>query len=323
MQTDTHTQTRPSHERLATGLGWFSLALGTAELAAPRGVASLIGIPDDPRLVSVLRGFGAREIASGIGILAQPNRAGWVWSRVGGDAVDLAFLSSAANEDTADRRRVALAAAAVAGVTVLDVICARGLQEQSRRQTNGDAPHEVSVERAVTINKPIDEVYGFWKHYENLPHFMRHLESVVSTGGNRWLWTAKGPAGMRVSWEAETIAERENEWIAWRSLEGADVDNRGSVRFKRAPATRGTEVRVHLKYSPPAGSIGRGVAWLFGKEPAQQIHEDLRRLKQLMETGQVPLSDGPGLWRAAQPPEDVAEIANLAGVQRGADTGVL
>ncbi len=313
----THAHSRLPHERWATGLGWFSLALGTAELAAPRTMARLIGIPDDPRLLSVLRAFGAREIASGLGLLTQPDHPGWAWSRVGGDAIDLAFLGSAASEEGSNRQRVALAAAAVAGVGMLDFICARALHDdrEDRRAAAGELPGgEVGVERSITVKRPIEEVYGFWKGYANLPRFMRHLESVETLGENRTRWTATGPAGTSVSWDAETIVDRDNEWIAWRSLDNADVENHGSVRFTRAPGDRGTEVRVHLEYRPPAGRLGRGVAWLFGEEPGQQIHEDLRRFKQLMETGEVALSEGFGLWRPSQPVEDGETIAELAGV---------
>ncbi len=312
----THADARLSHDRLATGLGWFSLALGAAELAAPRAVARLIGIPDDPRLVSVVRAFGAREIASGAGLLSQSARTGWAWSRVGGDAIDVAFLWSASNEDTVDRQRVALAALGLAGVTALDLLCARGLQreEQARAMTGDVWEHDVSVERAITVNRPVEDVYAFWKDYANLPRFMRHLESVETLGEQHTRWTAKGPAGTTVSWDAETIVDREHEWIAWRSLENADIDNRGSVRFSPAPGDRGTEVRVHLQYSPPAGRLGRGIAWMFGEEPGQQIHEDLRRFKQLMETGEVPLSEGFGLWRPARPSSQTDDIAALAGV---------
>ena len=312
----THADARLSHDRLATGLGWFSLALGAAELAAPRAVARLIGIPDDPRLVSVVRAFGAREIASGAGLLSQSARTGWVWSRVGGDAIDVAFLWSASNEDTVDRQRVALAALGLAGVTALDLLCARGLQreEQARAMTGDVWEHDVSVERAITVNRPVEDVYAFWKDYANLPRFMRHLESVETLGEQHTRWTAKGPAGTTVSWDAETIVDREPEWIAWRSLENADIDNRGSVRFSPAPGDRGTEVRVHLQYSPPAGRLGLGIAWMFGEEPGQQIHEDLRRFKQLMETGEVPLSEGFGLWRPARPSSQTDDIAALAGV---------
>jgi uncharacterized membrane protein len=172
----------------------------------------------------------------------------------------------------------------------------------------------VRVEQVTTINRPIDEVYTFWRNFENFPRFMRHLESVQQLSGPLSRWRAKGPAGMTVEWEAEMLEEREHEWIAWRSLEGADVQNSGSVRFQRAPGARGTEVRVQLQYNPPAGALGKGIAWLFGEEPSQQIHEDLHRMKGLLETGSVPLSEGPGLWRAARPASDPREIKDLAGV---------
>ncbi len=119
-----------------------------------------------------------------------------------------------------------------------------------------------------------------------------------------------------MQWEAEILQEVENEWIAWRSVAGSDVQNSGSVRFRRAPGARGTELRVQLEYVPPAGALGRGVAWLFGDEPEQQIREDLHRFKQLMETGEVTLSDGPGMWRAARPAASPDQIRAYAGVQR-------
>jgi uncharacterized membrane protein len=159
-------------------------------------------------------------------------------------------------------------------------------------------------------------VYAFWKNFENFPKFMRHLENVHMSGPRRSHWHAVPPAGMTVAWEAETLEERENEWIAWRSVEGSQIQNSGSVRFQRAPGARGTEIRVQLQYRPPAGRLGRAIAWMFGEEPDQQIHEDLHRFKQLMETGEIPLSDGPGLWRAAQPAANPDQIRNLAGVSR-------
>jgi uncharacterized membrane protein len=171
------------------------------------------------------------------------------------------------------------------------------------------------VERVTTVSRPIEEVYRFWKNFENFPRFMRHIDSVEVMGENRSRWRATAPAGMRVEWVAETVRDVENEWIAWRSIEGSDVENSGSVRFDRAPGARGTEVRVQLQYAPPAGRLGRSIAWLFGEEPDQQVHEDLHRFKQLMETGEVPLSDGPGLWRAAQPAADPEQVRSIAGVR--------
>jgi uncharacterized membrane protein len=142
------------------------------------------------------------------------------------------------------------------------------------------------------INKAPEELYRFWRNFENLPRFMNHLESVTPLGGDRSHWVAKAPAGARVEWDAEVYNEKENELIAWRSLEDADVNNAGSVRFRRAPNGRGTEVKVVLNYEPPGGKIGAAIAKLFGEEPGQQIEEDLHRFKQLMEAGEVPTTAG-------------------------------
>jgi uncharacterized membrane protein len=306
-----HDRQGQNAEGLAIGLGWFSIALGLAEVGAPRSVARLIGIPPDDSTASVLRAMGAREIATGVAILAQPDRASWMWSRVGGDTLDLSLLGAALGHEQADRGRLGGAIAAVLGVTALDVACAQGL-------SRGGAPDRregVKVEKVITINRPIEQVYDFWRNFHNLPRFMRHLESVDIIDDRRSRWRAVGPAGTSFEWEAETVVERENEWIAWRSVEGSGIRNSGSVRFQRAPGARGTEVRVQLEYSPPAGALGRTIARLFGEEPRQQIADDLRRFKQLMEAGEIPLSDGPALWRAAQPAAEPEKARSLAGVQ--------
>lgn len=300
-----------SAEQLALGLGWFSVGLGLAELLAPRAVAQAIGMPNASP--SVLRAFGAREIGAGLAILSEPDRAAWLWSRVGGDAVDLSYLASGLNEEN-DSTRVGIAMAAVMGVTALDVMCATRLRQEASERTAPREDRAVRIERVTTINKPVHEVYQFWRQFENFPRFMRHLDSVETIGDRRTRWRAKAPAGMTVQWEAETLEDREDEWIAWRSLPGSTIENSGSVRFSPAPGARGTEVRVQLQYSPPAGTVGRGIAWLFGREPDQQIHEDLHRFKQLMETGEIPLSDGPSLSRPARP-GDPEKIRSLAGVR--------
>lgn len=157
----------------------------------------------------------------------------------------------------------------------------------------------IKVEKSVTINKSPAELYRFWRNFENLPRFMDHLESVSVMDNNRSHWVAKAPAGTSVEWDAEVYNEKENELIAWRSLEGADVDSAGSVRFEPAPGGRGTIVRVVLKYDPPGGVVGAAVAKLFGEEPGQQIDDDLRRFKQLMEAGEVATTTGQPSGRSA------------------------
>lgn len=297
-------------QQLAIGLGLFSVALGVTELFAPRRLARAIGMPDASE--ATIRAFGAREVGNGLAILAQPDRATWLWSRVGGDALDASYLASGLNADTTDRGRLMTAIAAVLGVTALDVRAARQLTAQA----NG-APRStvVRVQRTTTINRSVDEVYRFWKDFENFPRFMRHLVSVESLGNRRSRWRATGPAGITVQWDADVIEDVEGQRISWRSVEDSQIENSGSVQFAPAPGARGTEVRVQLEYRPPAGRLGQGLAWLFGEEPEQQVHQDLHRFKQLMETGEIPLSDGYGLWRPARPAGDPQQVKSLAGVQ--------
>jgi uncharacterized membrane protein len=173
----------------------------------------------------------------------------------------------------------------------------------------------LQVSKSVTIKCPREEVYRFWRNLENLPRFMIHLESVKVTGDGRSHWTAKAPAGTQVEWDAEIVTDQPGTLLAWRSVAGSVVPNEGTVRFADAPADRGTEVRVALQYDPPAGGVGAIIAKLFGEEPGQQIADDMRRFKQVMETGEVVRSDGSlegagqGLFkqRASQAP--AAEIS--------------
>jgi uncharacterized membrane protein len=156
----------------------------------------------------------------------------------------------------------------------------------------------VHLERSITVDRPAAELYHFWRNFENLPRFMHHLESVRVLDNRRSHWVANAPAGRVVEWDAEIINERENELIAWHSLEGADVDHAGSVRFRPAPQGRGTEIRVSLQYYPPAGKVGATLAKLLGEAPEQQIHDDLRRFKQIMETGEVAMTQGQSQGRS-------------------------
>ena len=292
-------------ERLARGLGWFSIGLGLAQIAAPRGVARMIGVDDDDDNRNTLFAIGLREIASGVGVLSRPRSAVPVWARVGGDMMDLALLGRALRSDSSQRGRVAATTAAVVGVTVLDALTAQQMQgEYGAGTAAGKSRRGVHVTRAITVNRPREEVYGFWRDLENLPRFMEHLESVRVLGQTRSHWKARAPAGMTVEWDAELVEDRANELIAWRTLPGADVTNAGTVRFLDAPAG-GTEVRVELRYEPPGGKLAATIAKLFGEEPSLQLSGDLRRFKQVMEVGEVIRSDatvtrGP---HPARPPE--------------------
>jgi uncharacterized membrane protein len=203
------------------------------------------------------------------------------------------------------RRALPGGTAALAGAALLyrgatghcDVYQVLGVNRADRHGTGAVADHEsdtrqqlggtagIHVEEAITINKPVGEVYRFWRNFENLPKFMHHLESVSTREAGVSHWVACGPAGMKVEWDARIINEIDNKLIGWQSLEGSMVSTAGSVNFRETD--RGTDVRVHLQYNPPAGKLGAAIAWLFGEEPSMQIREDLRRFKQLMETGRI------------------------------------
>ena len=278
-------------ERWAYGLGLFGIGLGLLELLAPRRVARMIGTPPDyPTLTRVM---GLREIASGAGILSQrtPNAA--VWSRVAGDVIDLGCLGAAFLSSRSNPARLAATTVAVAGAAAADLLTAQQLSRGVQTR-NGVVPITVTL---AIIRSP-DELYRYWRDVANLPRFMAHLESVEVTGDRRSRWRATGPAGGRIEWEAEITDDRPNEFLAWRSIEGADVGHEGSVRFAPAPGGSGTFVTVEMRYRPPLGTLGAAVAAWFGEDPAQTVKMDLRRFKQVMETGEVITTQGQPAGRA-------------------------
>lgn len=279
---------RTARERRAIALGWFSVGLGVAQLLAPRGVARLIGVSDSSRMRTLLRVVGLRELTCGIGLLSNPRAPGWAWARVGGDLMDVALLGSAMGASSSAAGRTIFAAASVLAVSAADAQTARDLD--GARHGGKSKRRGSHVNKAITINRSVDEVYRFWRDFENLPRFMAHLKAVQSVNG-RSHWQAKGPLGTTIEWDADVVEDRPNELLTWRSVAGADVNNQGSVRFRPAPGGRGTEVIVDLTYEPPAGSLAVAAAKLLGEEPAQQIAGDLRRLKQVLETGEVMHSD--------------------------------
>jgi uncharacterized membrane protein len=292
-------------EGMAQALGWFSVGLGLAQLVAPREIARMIGVSERTGLI---RAVGLRELTTGIGILSQPRAAGWLWARVAGDVMDLALLGNAmvADED-ADRGRVAAAIAAVVGVGAADVVAGQqaGSEDGSESvRSFYEAPGEaglsgagerarggIQVQKSLIVERSPEDCYAFWRNFENLPRFMSHIEAVQVRDERTSHWVAKAPGG-RVEWDAEVVDDRPGERISWRSLPGSDVEHSGTVRFLPAAGNRGTLVRLQMQYRPPAGMIGSLVARLFGEEPRQQIPQELRRFKAMLETGEVPTTEG-------------------------------
>jgi uncharacterized membrane protein len=145
----------------------------------------------------------------------------------------------------------------------------------------------IKVVRSITVNRPAAELYQFWRNFDNLARFLKHVQSVTVIDERRSHWVIEGPAGKLLEWDAEIINEVENERIGWRSLQGSQIENAGSVSFRTAPGERGTEVRVEINYVPPAGRLGKLLAKLFNGEANLLIAQDIYRFKQLMETGEI------------------------------------
>jgi uncharacterized membrane protein len=164
----------------------------------------------------------------------------------------------------------------------------RGLR--ARRLVAKDGIHVV---RAMTIDRPRDQLYQYWRALGNLPRFMTHLESVRVLDATRSRWTVRGPAERKFTWEAEIVEDIPDQLIAWRSLPGSEVGSQGTVRFQDAPGDRGTEVHVDFRYDPPVGALGAAIAKLFRREAHQVVADDLRHFKQVMETGSILLAEAP------------------------------
>ncbi len=167
----------------------------------------------------------------------------------------------------------------------------KGIADMVGEAANQD--QSIRLEKTVTIlTKSPEELYRFWRNLENLPTFMKHLRSVTVLSLHRSHWVANAPLGNTVEWDAEIVTEQENHLLGWASVEGAQIENSGFVRFQPATGGRGTEVKVVMEYSPPAGVVGATLAKLFGEEPEQQVGDELRRFKMLMETGEIATTEG-------------------------------
>jgi uncharacterized membrane protein len=275
-------------DQLARALGWASAGLGVPLLAVPHWVAEGIGIGDSPRVRATLAGVGAQELSAATGLLGWESPL-WLWGRAGSDVLHLSLLGPTLRRRDAGWPRRLGATVFVAGCLGLDLYAAAS---RTRRQPVMD------LTAATTVARSPQEIYEIWRDLERLPTFMTHLEEVSAAGDGMTHWRASAPFGRTVQWDAQTVEDRPGERIAWRST-GGDIGNEGTVEFRPAPGGRGTEVHVRLRYAVPAGPVGAAVARYFGQEPHQQLDDDLRRFKQVAETGEVVRSDGaPGGKRA-------------------------
>ena len=223
------------------------------------------------------------------------------WERAG--SIIASALVGALAASRRESRGVTAAAAAglflrgITGYCPLSAAVGRNSRAANTREALA-GPRGVHVRESITINRPVDEVYHYWRQLSNLPQFMSHLERVDELDRTRSRWVVRGPAGTTVSWDAHIINEIPNELIGWQSVGNSDVVSAGSVHFTPSPHG-GTEISIHLQYEPPAGKLGAWVASLFGEEPSQQIKADLQRLKAHLETGEIARAEGQafGRWR--------------------------
>ena len=276
---------------LQVGAGMVVLGLGIAQLLAPRQVTRSTGVHAHP---GVVRASGALSLASALNIFNRGKPAPLGLARLACVALELTLLGRSASHAAARgrSRRLALAGAGIAAAAMLDMGSAI---KQGARQTMGERSTEsgaLAVEKCITINKSPDECYRFWRNFDRFPEFMQHLEAVEKITDTRSHWKAKAPIGASVEWEADITADQPGELLAWHSIDGADVDNGGTVHFEPAPGGRGTVVRVEMQYKPPGGKAGALVTKLFGENPSQQMDGDLRRFKQLIETGEITTTEG-------------------------------
>jgi uncharacterized membrane protein len=282
---------------LTRGLGWFALGLGAAELVAPRSLARLLGLRPGVWTSGLIRACGAREALSGIGILAGEQPVLWLQARLAGDLADAGLLWRALGKTSTTtslysswvgrRRRPRLTSAllAVGGVSLLDAV-AFGLSRRGRG--TGGPKAQVAITASITIDRTPADVYAFWRNVENLPRFVNYLESVTSPDRIRSHWRAKLPYGPALEWDGAIIEDRPDQRLVWKmqaSKFGMLIDS-GEVRFEPAPGG-GTEVHLSLWAGSVPGTVGR---WLR-KLPEGFCSAQLHRLKQLLELGEITVSD--------------------------------
>jgi uncharacterized membrane protein len=297
-----------NRDGLARALGWLSLGLGVASLAAPQTIAEAVGLERDGRTHGLLRVVGLREIVTGLGLIKSPSPTPWLKARVAGDAMDLALLTLAMASPGADRQRVQTALAATLGITALDAFNSSAASKSADGTLAAEQAIGDKASAAITINTPLHEVYQFWDGFQNLPRFMSDFATVEITAANRSHWTVRGPAGISVQWDAEIIETRPDELIAWRTLPGSDVEAAGAVRFRTAPGDQGTEVRQDTWFTLPGGDLGRMIGELVAGGLGVQMGNDLRRAKQLIEIGEIVQSDD-SVVRGPNPAQPTARIA--------------
>lgn len=276
-------------EQVAQGLGWFSIGLGMIEMFAPQMLSRMIGVRHHPMW---MRAFGARETAAGVGILTNLKQpAGWLWGRVAGDALDLAALGWAMDTKRRGTGLRIAAVAAVAGVTAVDVMCARGYTKIAV---------ESGSESSVTIGKSPQELYDLWREPKVMSQIMGGFAEVRKIDEERMHWIIPGMMGMNWEFDAKSVEQRPGELIRWKSISGSVPAHGGEVWFRPAPGDRGTEVTMRFRIDSSANMLHQAAFTVAPAITKMAIRRMLMRFKSLAETGEIPsLKNNPSARRRA------------------------
>ena len=295
------TSTALGHGTPSSLRAWLSIGVGAATLLGTAGAARFIGARPTRANRLAFAAMGLCDIAYGFSLLGGRSRKGWAWVRVAADVANLSVLGTRFAPQSLPGPGFGGLLAAEAGLTLIDAMTAvRAGDSAGHHPSRG-----VYVNASTTIRKPRAEVYAFWRDFSNIPRFMRHVGNVSEAHGHT-TWEAHASFGPSLTWEAQIVSERPGEEIRWRSTEQTLLANHGGVYFRDAPGGRGTEVHVHLGFEPPLGAVGAGLAKLFRALPREQLTADLRRLKQLLELGEIVRSDA-SIHRGRHPAQPSAE----------------
>lgn len=278
-------QSRLPLQSLSQYLGWLSLGVGALELLAPAWVSRRAGFARTNNRAVQLSGL--RQVATGVAILRNPTSPNPIWARVAGDAITLSILANGFSERDADKAMLSTSSLLVAGLTAVDIGCAVGMYDGLGMEHR--APHR--IRETITINKSAEDLFRFWRSLNNLPSIMEYLQSVDVRDDKRSHWVAKPIRGVVLEWESEVTAEEPNRLIAWRSLPESQIQTEGSVRFEPLSGDRGTLVTVDMQFDVPS-RFGRLFRPLASRLTEAATRRDLRRFKQLMETGEISTTAG-------------------------------
>lgn len=280
---DASSTSATSAAQLSEVLGYVGVGIGIAELLMPRAVAQTTGLP--PRLV---RKLGTLEIITSAGILLRPQQSAWRWSRVAGDLFDLYLLAKSGR--LLLNNRLPIITALLAGMTALDVLAA--IDSGQQNTTQSDLRSGIRIHKSLSVQRTAEECYRFWRNFENFPQFMHYVQSVQVVDTTHTHWRFRTPQGQQVEWTIELFSDIPSQQLGWRTLADAPIEHVGIVKFSPAYGNTSARLDIEIIYKKSVGKTDHALSQLFAEAPSEQWDEDLRRFKQLIETGEIATTMG-------------------------------